>query len=211
MCASALEEEMSNAGESLRYMVSRIIESAGWMNRLIQDLLDIASVETGRLSIDRRPERVEDILVRFEMMFSPPAKDAGVHLVISAERSLSPVMADSERVLQVLANLAANALKYTPSGGEIAVHVEALPVNPALVRFTVRDGGCGIPPEQLPHVFDRFWQARRGASQRGTGLGLAISRGIVEAHGGTMDAESEVGRGSTFRFTLPTAPSPAEG
>jgi signal transduction histidine kinase len=90
------------------------------------------------------------------------------------------------------------------------VSAEALPDDPALVRFTVRDSGCGIPPEQLPHVFDRFWQARRGARQRGTGLGLAISKGIVEAHGGTMDAESEVGRGSTFRFTLPVAPSSAE-
>ena len=210
MCASALEEEMPTAGDSLRYMVSTITESAAWMNRLIQDLLDIVSVETGRLSIDRSAESVDDILARLEMTFAPSAKDAEVRLVIGADSSIPPVMADSERILQVLANLVANALKFTPSGGEIAVSAEALPGDPALVRFTVRDSGCGIPPEQLPHVFDRFWQARRGASQRGTGLGLAISKGIVEAHGGTMDAESEVGRGSTFRFTLPVAPSSAE-
>jgi signal transduction histidine kinase len=76
---------------------------------------------------------------------------------------------------------------------------------PARVAFTVHDTGCGIPPEHLPHLFDRFWQARRGARQRGTGLGLAISRGIVEAHGGTITVESEVGRGSTFRLELPAA------
>ncbi len=205
MCASTLEEEMPRAGESLRYMVSTIIESATWMNRLIQDLLDIASVETGRLSLDRHAERVEGILERLEMTFSAPAKDAGVRLLISSEPSPPSVMADGERILQVLANLVANALKFTPSGGEIAVRAEALPGDPALVRFTVHDTGCGIPPEQLPRVFDRFWQARRGAKQRGTGLGLAISLGIVQAHGGTMDAESEAGRGSTFRFTLPAA------
>lgn len=210
MCASALEEEMPPAGESLRYMVSTIAESAGWMNRLIQDLLDMASVETGRLSMDRSAESVDDILTRLEMTFSAPAKDAGVHLVIGSDRSLPPVMADSERILQVLANLVANALKFTPSAGEIAVHAEACPDDPKLVRFTVRDNGCGIPPDQLPHVFDRFWQARRGARQRGTGLGLAISKGIVEAHGGTMGAESEVGRGSIFRFTIPVAQSSAE-
>jgi PAS domain S-box-containing protein len=207
MCASALGEEMATAGESLRYMVSAIAESAGWMNRLIQDLLDMASVEMGRLSIDRRAESVDDILTPLEKMFSPPAKDAGVQLAIGAEPSLPTVMADSERVVQVLANLVANAIKFTPSGGEIAVRAEACPNDPKVVRFTVRDSGCGIPPEQLPHVFDRFWQARRGARQRGTGLGLAISKGIVEAHGGTIDAESEVGRGSTFRFTLPVASS----
>jgi signal transduction histidine kinase len=78
--------------------------------------------------------------------------------------------------------------------------------DPTRVAFTVSDTGCGIPPEHLPHVFDRFWQARCGASQRGTGLGLAISRGIVEAHGGSIDVESEVGRGSTFRFKVPAAP-----
>jgi signal transduction histidine kinase len=209
MCASALEEEMPAAGEASRYLVSTIAESAGWMNRLIQDLLDMASVETGRLSMDRNAKSVNDILAPLEKMFSPPAKDAGVHLLIGAESSLPLLMADSERILQVLANLVANAIKFTPAGGEIAVHAGACQNDTKLVCFTVRDSGCGIPPEQLPHVFDRFWQARRGARQRGTGLGLAISKGIVEAHGGSMDAESEVGRGSTFRFTLPVAPPSA--
>jgi PAS domain S-box-containing protein len=207
MCASTLEEEMPVAGEGPRYLVSTIAESAGWMNRLIQDLLDVTSVETGRLSMDRSAESVDGILARLDKMFSPAARDAGIQLVSNSERSLPRVMADAERILQVLANLVANALKFTPAGGEIVVHAQSCPDDPKLVCFEVRDSGSGIPPEQLPHVFDRFWQARRGARQRGTGLGLAISKGIVEAHGGTMGAESEVGRGSTFRFTVPVAPA----
>ncbi|HET7623598.1 MAG TPA: ATP-binding protein [Gemmatimonadaceae bacterium] len=206
MCASALDDGLSDANESLRYMVTAISDSATWMNRLIQDLLDIASIEAGRLSLERRSERVEQILEQLEMTFTRAAKDAGIHLVIGARPELPPVLVDSERILQVLANLVANSLKFTPSGGEISVLADVPPDDHAHVRITVRDTGCGIPPEHLAHVFDRFWQARRGAAQRGTGLGLAISRGIVEAHGGVISVESEVGSGSTFRLTLPIAP-----
>jgi signal transduction histidine kinase len=121
------------------------------------------------------------------------------------------VLVDSERILQVLANLVANSIKFTPAGGEIRVLADSVAEDPTRVAFTVSDTGCGIPPEHLPHVFDRFWQARRGASQRGTGLGLAISRGIVEAHGGSIDVESEVGRGSVFRFKVPAVPGATAG
>jgi PAS domain S-box-containing protein len=210
MCASALDEGITGANDSLRYMVTAIAESASWMNRLIQDLLDMASIETGQLSIDRRPEEVEHLLQQLEMMFASSAREAGIRLEIAAQPRLPPVLADCERILQVLANLVANSLKFTTSEGEVSVRADIPVDDPAHVRFAVRDSGCGIPPEQLPHVFDRFWQARRGAKQRGTGLGLAISKGIVEAHGGSIRAESEVGRGSTFQFTLPVAP-PASG
>jgi PAS domain S-box-containing protein len=210
MCASALEEDMPDAGDSIRYLVNTITESAGWMNRLIQDLLDIASIETGGLSMDRRDESVADLFTHLEMLFATPARSTGVRLTIDAEPRLPPIVADGERILQVLANLMANALKFTPEGGEIAVRAQATTDDPARIRFTVRDSGCGIPPEQLPHIFDRFWQARRGARERGTGLGLAISKRIVETHGGTMYAESEVGRGSTFTFTLPANTSASQ-
>lgn len=210
MCASALDEGMADANESLRYMVTAISDSASWMNRLIQDLLDMASIETGRLSMERRPEQVEQILAQLEMTFAPAAKDVGIALVIGAQPSLPPVLVDSERILQVLANLVANSIKFTPKGGEIRVLADSIPGDPARIAFTVSDTGSGIPPEHIAHIFDRFWQARRGASQRGTGLGLAISRGLVEAHGGAITVESEVGRGSTFRFTVPVAPRGAE-
>lgn len=205
MCASALDEGLAGANESLRYMVSAIAESASWMNRLIQDLLDMASIESGHLSLERRPVQAEDILARLEMTFASTVKEEGITFVTSAQPALPPLLVDSERILQVLANLVANSVKFTSAGGEIRVLAAPSDGDPARVAFEVSDTGCGIPPEHLPHIFDRFWQARRGARQRGTGLGLAISRGIVEAHGGAMGVESEVGRGSTFRFTLPVA------
>ena len=206
MCASALDETLASPQESVHYMVETIQTSAEWMNRLIQDLLDIANIETGHLSVDRHPEAVDQILAQLDMMFASRASEAGVRLLITSRSDVEPILADRERILQVLANIVSNALRFTPAGGEIRVRAETDSKDPARVRFDVSDTGCGIPPEQLPHVFDRFWQARRGAKQRGTGLGLAISKGIVEAHGGVIDAESVVGAGSIFSFVLPAAP-----
>jgi len=210
MCTGALDEGLPDASDSIRYMITAIADSASWMNRLIQDLLDMASVESGRLSIELRAVPIDQILSQLEMTFAPAAKDAGIELVIASRPALPPVLVDSERILQVLANMVANSLKFTPAGGTITVGADTIADDPAHLRVSVSDTGSGIPPEQLPHVFDRFWQARRGARQRGTGLGLAISRGIVEAHGGAIVAESQVGHGSTFHFTLPIA-APAEG
>ena len=110
------------------------------------------------------------------------------------------VWADADRLRQILDNLLGNALKFTPEGG--VVHVSASPRENA-VCFCVRDTGSGIAPDQLPHVFDRFWQASQ-RDRRGAGLGLAIVHGIVRAHGGQIWVESELGRGSSFFFTLPT-------
>jgi len=203
MCGSALDESLSAGDEGVRYMVDTIRQSADWMNRLIQDLLDISSIETGHLAMDRHRQDVAPLLARLEPMFAAVAAEHGITLDIQASPNLAPVMADGERLLQVLSNLVANALKFTPANG--AIHVTAEP-EASSVRFAVRDTGAGIPPEHLPHLFDRFWQARRSARERGTGLGLAISKGIVEAHGGHIHVVSQVGAGSTFSFTIPTAP-----
>lgn len=202
MCASALEDSITEPQESVRYLIETVQESAAWMNRLIEDLLDIANIETGHLSITTHAEPVAEIFASLEAMFGAAADEAGVVFAIEAAPDLPLVLADRERILQVLANLVANALKFTPAGGEIRVSASA---EDDVVRLTVSDTGCGIPPEHLPHLFDRFWQARRSAAERGTGLGLAISKGIVEAHGGRLQVESDVGAGSTFSFTLPRA------
>ena len=110
-------------------------------------------------------------------------------------------MTDALRVIQVLGNLVTNALRHTPSGGRITLHAE---LGAAVVRFMVEDTGSGIAPEELPHLFDRFWHGRH-AAQRGSGLGLPLVRGIVHAHGGAVDVSSAIGVGSRFGFTIPIA------
>jgi signal transduction histidine kinase len=110
-------------------------------------------------------------------------------------------------VLQVLGNLVTNAFRYTASGGCISLHAEC---DPAGVRFTVQDTGTGIPAEELPHVFDRFWP-RRHAARGGSGLGLPIVRGIVEAHGGAVEVRSTTGEGSRFSFTIPRSRNAIDG
>jgi signal transduction histidine kinase len=109
------------------------------------------------------------------------------------------VLADGSRVLQVLSNLVGNAIKFTPDGGSVRI---ACAADGESARFSVTDTGPGIPPEQIPQLFGRFWQAD-SADRRGVGLGLSIAKGIVEAHGGRIWVESRVGAGSTFHFTLP--------
>lgn len=111
------------------------------------------------------------------------------------------ICGDEDRILQLLRNLLSNALRHTPAGGSVSVRAEPSGDD---VRFTVSDTGSGIPPDELPHLFDRYWQARR-AGRGGAGLGLSIAKGIAEAHGGRIRVESEEGMGSTFAFTIPVA------
>jgi len=128
-----------------------------------------------------------------------------VTLEATYEEPLPLVHADPERVTQLLSNLVGNALKFTPAGGRVEVHVEPMG-NRAGVIVSVADTGAGISADQLPHVFDRFYQVSgRKGGRHGAGLGLTIARGIVEAHGGTISIESAPGRGTTVRFTLPAA------
>ncbi len=169
------------------------------MNRLIQDLLDVARMEAGQLSVTRAPLAAAGLLVEAVDMQRPLASSSSVELRLDLERDLPEVIADRDRLLQVFENLIGNAIKFTQAGGRITVG--AAPRNDELV-FWVADTGCGMAPESLPHVFDRFWQATR-ADRQGAGLGLPITKGIVEAHGGRIWVESALGRGSTFFFTIP--------
>jgi signal transduction histidine kinase len=134
-------------------------------------------------------------------MLRPLAVGSTVRLDTSIEENLPLVYADAARIQQVLSNLVGNAVKFTPRDGRITVCAEQ---SEREVRFSVIDTGSGIPSEQLPHIFGRFWQAR-ASDRRGIGLGLAIAKGIVEAHNGRIWVESHVGLGSTFYFTLPCA------
>lgn len=183
-------------GEHLR----RIKRAGERMNRLIQDLLDAAKLEAGRVGIDARPTDVAPIISEAQEMLAPLAAEKGIALDSHIAEGLPTITADAGRVLQVLSNLAGNAIKFTPTGGRITIRADAAPGG---VRFSVRDTGQGIPPEQLGKIFGRFWQANP-ADRRGIGLGLTISKAIVEAHGGRIWVDSVLGEGTTFQFSLST-------
>jgi signal transduction histidine kinase len=134
-------------------------------------------------------------------MLQPLAADKSIHIELGATPESLVVVADKDRVIQVLSNLIGNAIKFTLAGGSIVVAAQR---HEDMVRVTVTDTGQGISEEQMPHLFDRYWQAKRDG-RLGIGLGLTIAKGIVEAHGGRIWAESAPGRGTTFSFTLAPA------
>jgi PAS domain S-box-containing protein len=202
MCARVLGHSEPVNAEARADLLLTISESTDWMNRLIQDLLDVANIERGQLSLECRREMPFAMIEQAIHMFSVEAADHGIALSSEVDPGLPPVRADAGRVVQVLGNLLRNAIKFTPNGGQISVrgrHADGV------VSLSVTDTGPGIPAESQRQVFDRYWHSSDGARRRGTGLGLSIAKGIVEAHGGRIWVESAPGRGSTFIFTLPVA------
>ena len=205
MCARVLLNDAA-ADPARSDLAATILESTTLMNRLIEDLLDVAMIDSGRLAIQARPEPLAPLVQQVTEMLEPTARDRGVRLTTECPPDFALLFVDGARFVQLLANLVGNAVKFTERGGRITITAE-LRDRHALVA--VRDTGVGIPPEHLPRVFDRYWHARRQSRIAGTGLGLAIARGIVEAHGGRIWVESQVGAGSTFRFTVPVADAAA--
>jgi PAS domain S-box-containing protein len=188
--------------------VDAIARAAQRMNHLIQDLLDVAQVEAGALTVKRARVSAGEVVVEAVDTERSLADAASLRLEPDLPREVPKIFCDRDRLLQVLENLIGNAVKFTPPGGGIRVGT-APQQGEAL--FWVRDTGFGISAENVGHVFDRFWQAAERGERLGAGLGLAIAKGIVEAHGGHIWVESTVGRGTTFFFTIPeTAPIDAD-
>jgi signal transduction histidine kinase len=187
--------------EVLEKQLRLIQRSTQRANRLIEDLLDVTRIETGRLSIEPRAHDAAALLTEAHETIRLSAEEKAIQLEHQVSDGIPEVQADHDRILQVLCNLGTNAIKFTPEGGRVTLRAES---SEGQIRFTVTDTGPGMPPEQLEHIFGRFWQANHG-DRRGVGLGLAIVKGIVEAHGGRIWAESELGKGSTFYFTIPAA------
>jgi two-component system sensor histidine kinase/response regulator len=177
----------------------RIFRAASRMEALIKDLLDLAAIDAGQLAVDQQPIKVQPLAAEAIEMMLPLATGKDLRLSASLENADVLLSCDRGRVLQVFANLIGNAVKFTLSGGEITVLGR---VDNAAYRFTVQDSGPGIAADQLPHIFDRYWQGR-STDRRGVGLGLSIAAGIVTMHGGRIWASSELGKGSSFHFTLP--------
>ena len=189
-----------------RKHVEAIKRQTDRMLRLIQDLLDAASIEAGKLSIVKQPTSVRALAEDVLEDFGAAAEEKSLRLEKHLPDDDFALSCDRDRIVQTLSNLIGNALKFTGRGGTILVRVERIGME---ARLAVEDTGCGMPEAHLPHVFDRYWQAKETA-RLGNGLGLSIAKGIVEAHGGRIWVESKVGVGSVFRFTLPVAASLTE-
>jgi signal transduction histidine kinase len=185
-------------------MLGIAIRAAKEMNRLIEDLLDTVRLQAGRLSLDVEDVSVDEIIRQAEETFRPVAERRRVHFEAAWQDGVT-VRADPTRVSQIVGNLLGNAIKFTPEQG--SVKLLATPQD-ALVLFQVTDDGPGIPADNMTHIFDSFWQARK-SDRRGVGLGLAIAKTLVEAQGGKIWVESKVDHGSTFSFSLPAVSMPA--
>jgi two-component system OmpR family sensor kinase/two-component system sensor histidine kinase BaeS len=181
-----------------RAHVDPVLEETKVMSRLLDDLRTLSTAEAGALRLHREQAEPATLVDDAVGAFRSQAEAAGVRLDARVGPGLPTVDVDPFRINEVLANLLSNALRHTPSGGSITVSADA---DAHGVAFTVADTGTGIPPDVLPHVFDRF---AKGEGSPGAGLGLAIAKSLVEAHGGELTAESEPGRGTTMRFVLPT-------
>ena len=202
MSARALLASIPPDDRERRDLVSNIMESQDLTQRMIRDLLDVASIEVGRLRVERRPEPLAPILERAVALFEREAADRSIAVSLALDGTLPMVSGDAGRLVQVLSNLIANALRFTDRMGRVTVSATRRGEE---VEISVEDTGSGIVASNLPVIFERYWTVRGTAPKGGTGLGLAIARSIVEAHGGRIWAESELGQGSTFKFTVRVA------
>jgi signal transduction histidine kinase len=202
---SDIEALLDGVYQPTTQALASLHDEALMLARLVDDLRALAQAEAGQLRLERRPLDLGPLLSGVLSSFSAVAEAQDQALELDVPPDLPPVDADAQRVRQVVANLVSNALQHAPDCSRVLV--QAAPAGEAgssLVQVSVSDDGAGIPPEELEHLFDRFWRGH-GARAGGSGLGLAIARELVRAHGGTIWAESAPGRGATFCFTLPQA------
>lgn len=173
-----------------------VLDATALMARLLDDLRTLSLTDTGTLRLYKEQTDIDDLMAEIRYAFAGRAADAGVTFTLDVQ-PVPPLEIDPVRIRQVLENLLNNALRHTPRGGSIRVEVSIVGRD---ALFRIADTGQGIAPEALPHIFDRFWKS---ADSGGSGLGLAIARGLIEAHGGQIRADSVQGRGTVLSFTLP--------
>jgi len=180
--------------------VDDVLEAGKHLLSLINDVLDLAKIEAGRMDLELSQVAIPDVLRGAVSLYGERASREGVELSLATEPEEITITADERRVRQVVLNLVSNAVKFTPHDGRVDISAQ---VEDGHVEVAVADTGPGIPPDDLETIFEEFEQTTAGKQTEGTGLGLPLSRKLVELHGGRLWAESEPGRGSTFRFTLP--------
>jgi signal transduction histidine kinase len=176
-----------------------ILEETRVLARLVEDLRTLSLAESGALKLHKEPTDLEILIEETAAAFRTQADTDGVQLLVNTPGDLPPLELDPVRIREVIANLITNALRHTPAGGLIEITATQAQ---SQIQLTVRDTGSGIAPDDLPHIFDRFYKSEQS---RGTGLGLAIARNLVAAHGGEITVQSQLGGGTTFRITLKTS------
>lgn len=184
-----------------RRFIDQIQIETDALTQMVTELLELSRIESGRLSLDLQPVSPSNLLHSASQRMQLQAERAGLTLRVDCPTDLPKVTIDAQRLEQVLVNLIHNAVKYTKPGGEVVLGAEA---GAGEVRFAVRDTGIGIPAEDVPRIFERFYRVDKSRTGSGTGLGLSIAKHIVEAHRGRIWAESTEGQGSTFYFAIPT-------
>ena len=202
--AQAILDGTASTAEARSQAAEVIYDESSRMHRMVLDLLDLARLDAGTADLERAPFNLEALLKSVAERFTPQSREAGVKLVTEI-RPLPGFIGDGDRLSQVFTNLVDNALKHTPPGGTVKLNARD---EGGWVEVSVADSGPGIPPEELSRIFERFYQldkARKGGPGRGVGLGLAIAREIIQAHSGTISAQSRIGKGSLFVIRLPTA------
>ncbi len=203
--SEALLDDIAGNAEERKELAQVIHDESLRMGRLVQDLLDLAKLEAGRMDFAKRETDLGALLSRVHRKFAALSKDRGIQLSLERDAEMVLTEADEDRLEQVLTNLLDNALRHTPSGASIRL-TGSRSSDGKFSILKVQDEGQGIAPDDLPYIFERFYKAdkaRTRGAQSGTGLGLAIVRSIVEAHRGTVTAESDIGQGTTFTVTLP--------
>ena len=189
------------------FYLDRVKHNIERLARMSDELLDLTRIESGGMSLSRSQLSVVELGKEVVDTLQPVARQKSLSLLIEMESGIPEISADRDKLLQVLTNLINNAIKFTKPGGEIKLG--GLYRSDQMVQITVQDTGCGIPPNELPNIFDRFYRGESvGVESRGAGLGLAISKSLVELHGGQIWVDSIPGEGSCFNLTLPSQPSP---
>jgi two-component system phosphate regulon sensor histidine kinase PhoR len=212
LLAETLEEAIDTDPEKAQIFVERIENEVEHLTDLVSELLELSRIESGQMPMVFEPVEAEQLVREVMARMLPQAQRYRVSMRTETQQGKTLVAADSKQITRVLVNLVHNAIKFTPSGGVVVIGTQLQPGGKTQ-NFFVRDTGVGIPPEDLPRIFERFYKVNRSRSKMhatgpgggGSGLGLAIARHVVEAHGGRIAAESVVGQGSTFAFTLPVA------
>src|SRR5215216_3805271 len=198
--AETLQEGALEDPPAARHFVDQIQIEVDALTQMVNELLELSKIESGRFSLQRSPTTAHDLLNSAARRMQVQAERANIDLRVESTDNLPKVEVDSQRLEQVLVNLIHNAVKFTRPGGEVMLYAEP---GPGEVRFSVQDTGVGIPTDEVSRIFERFYRVDKSRTGSGTGLGLSIAKHIVEAHGGKIWAESKEGQGSTLYFTIP--------